>query len=312
MSEPAATGIVYTEFRRLTADTPLLSLWTYQSRTRERGRRPVQVTADGRVEYWLDRGDPLLNTILPGTAISLVVNLGEAWATRRTTSTTEPVPPVCVVGPFTHARELRLGDHVRALGAVLPATFAHTAFGGRAGDLVNRIIALEDLWPRWRIARLLEAIGGQADLLNVEGLLCELLDAATTVPDDAVVSRASRLLTVRGGRLSIHNLASAHGMSHQTFARRFGIATGLPPKHFARISRFQALVHALLVTDVEQWAVMAPGLGFYDQAHMINDFRTLAGQSPTTFFQARGRDIRRQKSGLHGRPCQWKRPSAAG
>ena len=48
----------------------------------------------------------------PGTAISLVVNLGDSWATGPTTLTTEPVPAVCVVGPFRHAqglyRELRV------------------------------------------------------------------------------------------------------------------------------------------------------------------------------------------------------------
>jgi AraC-like DNA-binding protein len=311
MSEPAAAGIVYTEFRRLKADTPLLSLWTHRSSTRERGRRRVQATADGRDEYWLDRGDPLLNTILPGTAVSLVVNLGDPWATGSTASTPEPVPAVCVMGPFTQAQALHLGNHVRVLGAVLPAIFAPTAFGCRAGDLVNRILPLEDLWPRWRIARLVQALGGQDDAINVEAVRRELLDAASTMPDDTVVTRAARILSAGGGRMPIHDLASAHGVSHQTLARRFGTSTGLPPKHFARICRFQALVHLLLVTDVEQWGVTAPRLGFYDQAHMINEFRTFAGQSPTTFFQSRGQDVPSQKSGLHGRPCEWGRPAVS-
>jgi AraC-like DNA-binding protein len=100
-------------------------------------------------------------------------------------------------------------------------------------------------------------------------------------------------------------------VSHQTLARRFGISTGLPPKHFARLCRFQALVHLLLATDVEQWGVTAPKLGFYDQAHMINEFRTFAGQPPTTFFQPHGQDAPSRKSGLHGRPCEWARPAVS-
>lgn len=307
MSDAATTGIVYTEFRRLKTDTPLLSLWTYRSSIRERGRQSVQAMSDGRDEYWLDRGDPLLNTILPGTAISLVINLGDAWATSSTTSALAAVPAVCVVGPFTQARTLHLGDHVRAVGAVLPATFAQTMFGCRARDLVNRIVALEDRWPSGRVARLLEAIDGPGAAIAVEALRGEVLDAASMVPDDEVVNRASQLLTARGGRLAIQHLASAHGVSHQTLARRFGIATGLSPKQFARISRFQTLVHALLMTDVDQWAETAPRLGFYDQAHMINEFRTFAGQSPITFFQPRGRDGLPRKSGLQGRPCEWER-----
>jgi AraC-like DNA-binding protein len=306
MSEPAATGVVYSEFHRLKVDTPLLSLWTYRSSTRERGRRPVQAVAGGREEYWLDRGDPLLNTILPGTAMSLVVNLGDPWTTGVIASTTEPLPAVCVVGPFTEARRLHLGQHVRALGAVFPATFAATTFGCRAGDLVNRIVSLEHLWPRWRVARLRDATAGQDDAVNLEAVRHELLDALSAIPNDTVVARAASTLTMRGGRASIHDLASAHGVSHQTFARRFGLATGLPPKQFSRISRFQALVHVLLATEVERWAITAPGLGFYDQAHMINEFRTFTGQPPIAFFQFRGRDSRPPV--LHGRPCEWGRP----
>lgn len=308
MSDGAADGVVYTEFRRLTADTPLLSLWSYHSARRETGRRTVQATADGRHEYWLDRGDPLLNTILPGTPISVVINLGDVWATGPAMRTAERVPALSVVGPCTQARALWIGTRVHAFGAVLPATFAETAFGCQASELVDRIVALDDLWERWRIERLLQGIGGHGDTLAAAGVRDELLDATAVGPRDAVVSRTSRLLTVRGGRASIRDLAVAHGVSQQTLARRFGVATGLAPKHFARISRFQALVHTLLLTDVAQWAGIAPGLGFYDQAHMINEFRAFAGESPTTFFQPRGQACRRQSSGLRGRPSEWERP----
>ena len=57
------------------------------------------------------------------------------------------------------------------------------------------------------------------------------------------------------------------------------------PKLFARITRFQSLVRALLSSDVSQWVSVAPAVGFYDQAHMINEFRAFAGSSPTVFFQ---------------------------
>jgi hypothetical protein len=49
-------------------------------------------------------------------------------------------------------------------------------------------------------------------------------------------------------------MAGSHGLTRQQFARRFRAAAGLAPKLFARITRFQALVHALLSTDVSQWA----------------------------------------------------------
>ena len=113
--------------------------------------------------------------------------------------------------------------------------------------------------------------------------------------DDAVGLAASHLMTRRAGHVSIHDLAAAHGLSRQQFTRRFSAAAGLPPKQFARISRFQSLVHALLSTDVTQWALVAPALGFYDQAHMINEFRAFAGCSPTVFFRPHDEQHRRHE-----------------
>jgi hypothetical protein len=81
----------------------------------------------------------------------------------------------------------------------------------------------------------------------------------------------------------------------------------VPPKLFARITRFQALVHALLSTDVSQWASLSPTVGFYDQAHMINEFRAFAGSPPTVFFRPHTCDIDSAVIKLRGRPSEWLR-----
>jgi transcriptional regulator GlxA family with amidase domain len=89
---------------------------------------------------------------------------------------------------------------------------------------------------------------------------------------------APRLIKLRAGRVPIDHMARTHGLSRRQFARRFSAAAGMPPKLFARITRFQSLVRALLSTDVARWASVSSVAGFYDQAHMINEFRE---QSPT-------------------------------
>ena len=40
------------------------SLWSFETRVREKGRRRTTQTPDGSHEYWLDRSNPLVNTIL--------------------------------------------------------------------------------------------------------------------------------------------------------------------------------------------------------------------------------------------------------
>jgi transcriptional regulator GlxA family with amidase domain len=116
---------------------------------------------------------------------------------------------------------------------------------------------------------------------------------------------APGIIKHHAGNLSIEDLARNHGLTRQRFARTFTNSTGLPPKLFARITRFQALVHAMLSTDVSQWASMSSAVGFYDQAHMINEFRTFTGSPPRIFFLPHGGNIDLARIRLHGRPSEW-------
>ena len=97
--------------------------------------------------------------------------------------------------------------------------------------------------------------------------------------------------------------------SRLQFSRRFCAAAGLPPKLSARITRFNSLVYALLSTDVSRWASLPAALGYYDQAHMINEFRAFTGTPPTVFFRPHDEVIDPARIQLRGRPSEWLRPA---
>lgn len=67
--------------------------------------------------------------------------------------------------------------------------------------------------------------------------------------------------------------------------RRFSGATGLGPKAFARIARLQESIRLYESGQWQSWAEIALECGFYDQAHLANDFRAFTGQSPDRFFR---------------------------
>jgi AraC-like DNA-binding protein len=303
-------GVVYTEHGGPAAPTLLASLWSYESRERERGRPRVAPGPEGGREYWLDRWDPLLNTILPGTHVSLVVNLADPWAAGRSLATSAPLPHACVVGPFTAPRILRVGRAVRAVGAVLPPALAPDALGVPASELVDRIVPLDELWARDAVERLLASLadlGARRGAVALRNEVAARIGRARCRPGsrDVVGRTAPRLIRLHAGRVSVEAMARGHGLTRQQFARRFAAAAGLPPKQFARITRFQALVHALLATDVSRWAALSPAMGYYDQAHMINEFRALAGAPPTVFFRPHGGDP--SSVALRGPPSEWPR-----
>jgi len=53
------------------------------------------------------------------------------------------------------------------------------------------------------------------------------------------------------------------------------------------------------------WPSVASDTGFYDQAHMINEFRDFAGAPPTTFFKPHDPAIDPLHIRLRRRPNEW-------
>jgi AraC-like DNA-binding protein len=306
MSDPSAVGIVYTEHSPVRASTPIMSLWSFHTAERGRERRPIAQQADGTQEFWLERSDPLLNTILPGMGVSIVVNFGDLWAAGRSLATSALIPRVSVIGPCTQPRILRVGRSVHAVGAVLPTVLTPEILNVTPTALVDRIVPLHDLWSDDEACRLLASLAPLDRRRAASSLKDALLSRIRRAAHGEIVAdAAARLITVRAGNVSIADLAESHGVSRHQFARRFTAATGVSPKLFARIARFQALVPAMLASDVSQWASLSSGLGFYDQAHMINEFRTLAGAPPTIFFRPHDTTIDPARIHVRGRPSQW-------
>jgi AraC-like DNA-binding protein len=73
-------------------------------------------------------------------------------------------------------------------------------------------------------------------------------------------------------------------LSPRQYRRRFEETVGLPPKLYQRIRRFQA---ALAVLGRRPVAEVALECGYYDQAHLIRDFKQFAGLTPTAWLRGR-------------------------
>jgi AraC-like DNA-binding protein len=121
--------------------------------------------------------------------------------------------------------------------------------GVPASELAGRQLPVRDVLPRFTSLRAL---------------------AADAQPPDPLVRAASHTRDVRA-------LARASGWSERHLRRRLLAATGHGPKRFMRIARMQRL---LIEGRGESWARTAAEHGFFDEAHMANDIRDLAGATP--------------------------------
>lgn len=110
---------------------------------------------------------------------------------------------------------------------------------------------------------------------ELEQVLLKRLDPDRDRRVDAAVDRLA------GGAERVEAIAKDIGISRQHLARQFLHHVGVPPKTFARVMRFRRVL-ASLEHDVD-WADVAAANGYYDQSHLIADFRELAGATPSAF-----------------------------
>ncbi len=122
-------------------------------------------------------------------------------------------------------------------------------FGVPASELVDLRVPIRDVSPRFRSLERLAA------------------DAPPPDPLAGAVWAGSDLRAIGRGL----------GYGERQLRRRILAATGHAPKRLMRIARMQRL---LLAGRGESWARSAVEHGYYDEAHMANDVRELAGATP--------------------------------
>ena len=85
--------------------------------------------------------------------------------------------------------------------------------------------------------------------------------------------------------LSVETISRRSGLSVRSLQRLFKEYVGVSPKWVIRRSRLHELLERLNSGEETDGAQLALDLGYADQAHLINDFRKLAGSPPTQYLR---------------------------
>jgi AraC-like DNA-binding protein len=136
-------------------------------------------------------------------------------------------------------------------------------------EITDARVPLQDLWRDF----------GQGRVPDFETLERELIRRLRPDRDARVDAAVERIMR---GADRIDDVAREIGISRQHLARQFLHHVGVPPKTFARVMRFRRMLDSLGDADAD-WADVAVRHGYYDQSHLIGEFRELAGTTPNAF-----------------------------
>jgi AraC-like DNA-binding protein len=181
---------------------------------------------------------------------------------------------------------------LRSRGWTVAAMTAVGGLGALVDDPVykytDRAVPLEEAVGIDGFALVGEIVGLAEESARVAALARALEGACRPDRLDTAreVSEVARLAETDRGMQRVAHLAERAGVSERTLQRLFLRFAGVSPAWVLR--RYRLLDAAEAVRDGAEvdWADLAVGLGYCDQAHLIRDFRAAVGQTPATYARA--------------------------
>jgi AraC-like DNA-binding protein len=86
---------------------------------------------------------------------------------------------------------------------------------------------------------------------------------------------------------TVSAMAKDSSWSERRFSQVFREQVGFGPKAWCRIQRFQRAMRQIEARLEIPWAELAVECGFFDQAHMANEFRAFSGIDASTYTAMR-------------------------
>ena len=191
-------------------------------------------------------------------------------------------PTVVVVGPQTYRRvAMQLQGALESFVIMFQPDGLHRLFCIPMHELTDKDCEGQSLLGDF-ISQLQTCLGGCKSL--EERAQCAdgfLLRRAMDSRSYNGISAAANRIVLAGGRVETAAFADHAGLSMRQFERRFIHQVGMRPKLFARIARFEAALDTKARSATKSWTDVAHEFGYYDQMHMVHDFREFTDRTPT-------------------------------
>jgi len=218
--------------------------------------------------------------IVPDGCPELILHFGDRFA-RQVGGRWRTQPRAFLAGPLSRPWLIRAGRRVHTLGLRFRPGATTGAFAFPMNEARDREVPLARLAGRGQAAALLAAIGEARSRAARFRAAQDWLQARLSEADPrrGDTREAVRLVVRSRGQRRIDEIARALGLGRRRLERAFARDVGLRPKLFARIVRLNAVLSGMGAAERATAVDLALDAGYFDQAHLLRDFRTLAGRT---------------------------------
>jgi AraC-like DNA-binding protein len=186
-------------------------------------------------------------------------------------------------------------QHASIIGVHFKPGGAFPFFRLPIDELADQHVDLRELWPGSSMSaidvaelreRLCVAATASEQFALLEAALAARLVRARAQHPAVAVALAALPATATEAGVSVREVARRIGLSQRRLIERFSAEVGMTPKLFARVRRFQRVIALLRDAAASpDWARLALTCNYYDQSHLIRDFRAFGGVTPGEYLR---------------------------
>jgi AraC-like DNA-binding protein len=221
--------------------------------------------------------------MLPGSAVLRFQLFGD-WQAGFRKGALRPAPPAMLIGYTTWPVEVATEQSFRVIGVGLPPQGWRRLIDRPADAYADQMVDLREIMgPSVDevMVQLQPDASDEALLAVIEAFLRKRLETLG-IEESPFIDQLERILAT-GEPLRVDRIADQLGLSERQLERSVARAFGCTPKLLIRKHRFLRAVAALTKSPAHAW-LEAAGTDFYDQSHLIREFRRFADATPTEYL----------------------------
>jgi AraC-like DNA-binding protein len=234
------------------------------------------------VDAVLPVGAPPVITPYPPTPLQSIMFYGDDRIQMQKTGTDrfELQSSIVIIGPQYSRVNIMVSKKIKAIRVDFRPGALYRLLGIPMHELFDQGIPAHEL------------LGNEINHLNEQLLNASDVDVARDAVEQYLlrkrnaskialpIDRAITELMRTNGNTAIEKIASLACLSLRQFERKCRERVGMSPKAYARIVRFSKAYRLREARPELSWTTIANEAGYFDQMHMIRDFKEFAGTTP--------------------------------
>jgi len=237
--------------------------------------------------FWFLRGPMAgaeVQSVVPDGRMEIVLHLGEPFSEVGLDGVARPQADALLAGQLTSPFSLLPRGPADVVGIRFRSAGARSVLGFPAAEVTGRVDRLADHDVRLA-GELLSAAAKAPGRMERVAALGRVLRRFVRDEPPPLVAEAVRWLD-QAKAPPMHAVAARLGVTRRTLERRVLHEVGLAPQMLHRVFRFRRAFRLIDQAPSGTWARVAHAAGYFDQAHLIREFRRFAGAAPTAFLES--------------------------